>query len=202
LSGALNGGNVLLGSSFLAGKEGEAVASKVVTLIADGTLPRGVASSPVDGEGVPTARNVLIDRGVLKGYLYNTYAAAKAKKKSTGSAWRESYSELPDIGTGNFFFQRGDRTPENIIEATTEGFYVFEASGFGVNPVTGGYSLGATGVWVKDGRLSQPVARVTIASNISQMLLNLDLMGSDLSFDHGWTCPHFRVQHMMVSGVE
>ena len=144
--------------SFLAGKLGEKVASENLTVIDDGTIPGLFGTSPFDDEGVPSRRTVVIERGVLKSYLLNTYAARKLGMKTTGNASR-GLTGNAGIGHGNFYLEKGVQTPEQIIAGIPNGFYVTELMGFGVNIVTGDYSRGAAGLWIRNGELAFAVSR-------------------------------------------
>src|SRR5205814_2664972 len=132
-------------SSFLTGKLGEKVASDNLTVIDDGTIPGLFGTTPFDDEGVPTRRTVVIEKGVLKSYLTNTYTARKLGMKTTGNASR-GITGNAGIGHGNFFLEPGSRTPEEILRGVKNGFYVTELIGSGVNTVTGDYSRGAVGI--------------------------------------------------------
>lgn len=196
---ALNGDNVFKKASFLADKLGERVGSELVTVIDDGTLPKGLGSRPFDGEGVPTRGKVVIDKGVLKMFLYDTHTARKAGTQTTGNAVR-GYSSTPRIGAMNFFLQAGDSSPEEIIASVENGFYVTRFMGFGANVVTGDYSLGASGLWIKGGEIAYPVQEVTIASNMLEMMKNIEMVGNDLEFMGPIASPTFKVAEMTVSG--
>src|SRR5437868_11780630 len=139
---AVHGVSVYRHESFLAGKLGEKVASENVTIIDDGTIPGLFGSSPFDDEGVPTRRTPVIERGVLKNYLLNTYTARKLGMKTTGNASR-GITGNAGIGHGNLFLEAGTRTPEEIIRSQKNAFFVTELIGSGVNVVTGDYSRGA-----------------------------------------------------------
>jgi PmbA protein len=201
IAGAINGDTVYKKSSFLTDMVGQKIGSDLVTVMDDGLLPKGLGSAPVDGEGVPTQRKVILDKGVLKGYLYDTATAKKAGTQSTGNARRGSYQRRPSIGTNNFYLQKGQTPPEEIIAGVQNGLYVTYTLGQATNVVTGDFSVGAVGVWIEGGQFTQPVAKVTIASNILDMLKNLDAVGNDLVFDRSRICPTFRVGEMTVSGT-
>jgi PmbA protein len=201
VASAVNGLSVYRGASFLGEKVGEHVASELVTIVDDGTMRKGTGTRPVDGEGVPTSRKVIIDRGVLKGYLYNTYAANKAGTKSTGNASRWGYGDLPGIGTTNLYMAKGTMPPDEIIRGVKNGFFVMGMLGFGVDAVTGSFSTGASGIWIRDGKLTDPVGRVTIASNMSDMLMGIDAIGDDLVFLGSTATPTYRIKEMTISGL-
>ena len=174
---AVHGMSIYRHESFLAGKLGEKVASENLTVIDDGTIPGLFGTSPFDDEGVPSRRTVVIERGVLKSYLLNTYAARKLGMKTTGNASR-GLTGNAGIGHGNFFLEKGVQTPEQIIAGIPNGFYVTELMGFGVNIVTGDYSRGAAGLWIRNGELAFAVSEVTIAGNLKDMLMGIEAIGS------------------------
>ena len=201
IAGAINGDSVYKKSSFLEGKLEEKIGSDLVTVKDDGLLVKGLGSAPVDDEGVPTQRKTIIDRGVLKGFLYDTATAKKAGTKTTGNAQRGSYERRPGIGTCNFYLQKGSMAPRDLIADVQKGLYVFSTLGQATNVVTGDFSVGAVGLWIENGELARPVARVTIASNLLDMLANVDAVADDLVFDRSTVCPTFRVAEMTISGT-
>jgi PmbA protein len=196
---AINGDAVYRQSSFLANKLGEQVAARNITVVDDGTMPGGFGTEPFDGEGVPTRRTVVIENGVLKSYLLNTYTAKKLGLKTTGNASR-GLAGTPGIGAGNFYLQKGDRTPQQIIGNIKQGLYVFQFLGFGVNMVTGDFSRGVSGLWIENGELTYPVEEVTVAGNLKDMLNNISEIGNDLEFRGSTAAPTLRIDGMMVAG--
>jgi len=196
---AVHGMMIYRHESFLAGKLGEKVASEHVTIVDDATLPGLFGSSPFDDEGVPSRRTVVMDRGVLKSYLLNTYAARKLGLKTTGNASR-GLSGNAGIGHGNFFLEPGVQTPEQILAAIPNGFYVTELIGMGVNIVTGDYSRGAAGLWIRNGELAFAVSEVTIAANLKDMLMGIETVGSDLEFRGSISAPTLKIGEMTVGG--
>jgi PmbA protein len=196
---AVHGMSVYRHESFLAGKLGEKVASEKVTVVDDGTMPGLFGTTPFDDEGVPSRRTVVIENGILKSYLLNTYAARKLGLKTTGSASR-GLSGNAGIGHGNFFMTPGVETAEHIIAGVQNGFYVTELMGFGVNIVTGDYSRGAAGLWIRNGELAFAVSEVTIAGNLKDMLMNLEAVGSDLEFRGSMAAPTLKIGEMTVGG--
>jgi PmbA protein len=195
----VNGDAIYRGASFLAGKLGERIAGENVTVIDDGTMPGGFGSSPFDDEGVPTRQTIIIERGVLKSYLLNTYTARKLGLKTTANAAR-GLAGNPGISSGNFFLQPATRTPRHIIADVQQGFYVTEFLGFGVNPTTGDYSRGASGLWIENGELAYPVEEITVAGNLRDMLNNIAEIGSDLEFLGSTAAPTLRIEGMTVAG--
>ena len=199
IAGAANGDAVFKKSSFLAAKLGQRIAPAHVSIIDDGLRPRGLATSPFDGEGVPTRRTSIIDHGVLKAFLYDAFTARKAKTKTTGNASR-GYRSLPSIGAHNLLLEPGTLTPEQIIKDIPNGFYVTAMLGHGANTVTGEYSRGANGLWIENGELTRPVQEVTVAGNLNDMLLQLDAVGNDLTFHGATGAPTIRFKELTVSG--
>jgi PmbA protein len=196
---AIDGRAIYRKASFLAGKLGEKIAHESVTIIDDGTIPGLFGSSPFDDEGVPTRRTPVIERGVLKNYLLNTYTARKLDMKTTGNASR-GITGNAGIGHGNFFLEAGGRSQEEIIRGVKNGFFVTELIGSGVNTVTGDYSRGAVGMWIKDGELAFPVSEVTIASTLQEMLNGIAAIGSDLEFQGSVSAPTIMLGEMTVAG--
>jgi PmbA protein len=196
---AVNGNAIYRQSSFLAGKLGEKIAGGNVTLVDDGTMPGGFGTSAFDGEGVPSRRTQVIENGVLKSYLLNTYAARKLGLATTGNAAR-GLTGNPGIGSGNFFLQPGERSPQQIIGEIKNGLYVTEFLGFGVNLVTGDFSRGASGLWIENGELTFPVEEVTVAGNLKDMLNNISEIGNDLEFRGSTACPTLRIDGMTIAG--
>jgi len=197
---AVHGGAVYRNESFLAGKLGERVASEKLTVIDDGTIPGLFGTSPFDDEGVPTRRTVVIENGVLRSYLLNTYTARKLGLRSTGNASR-GLAGNAGVGNGNLYIERGGARPEQLITGIRDGFYVTELIGFGVNIVTGDYSRGAVGLWIRNGELAFPVSEVTIAGTLQGMLMNLEAVGGDLEFRGSMAAPTLVVAEMTVGGL-
>ncbi len=198
---AANGSAIYHQSSFFAGKLGEQVADSSITVIDDGTLPGGFGTSPFDGEGLPTRRTVIIENGILKNYLLNTYTARKLGMVSTGNASR-GLAGAPGIGPGNLFLNAGSagQSPEAILAAIPAGLYVTELIGQGVNMVTGDYSRGASGLWIEGGGLTYPVEGITIAGNLKEMFHNVAGMGNDLIFRSAVAAPTLRIDGMTIAG--
>ena len=195
----VNGDSVYRGASFLAGKLGEKIAGDRVNVIDDGTMVGGFGTSPFDGEGIPTRRTVVIENGVLKSYLLNTYTAKKLGLQTTANASR-GLAGTPGIGPGNYFLQPGTKTPQQIIGEIKEGLYVTEFLGHGANLVTGDYSRGASGMWISGGELVYPVEEITVAGNLKEMFFNISEIGNDLEFRGAMACPTIRIEGLTVGG--
>lgn len=196
---AATGDAIFRKSSFLLDKLGEQIAGENITVIDDGTTPGLFGTSPFDDEGVPSRRTVVVERGVLKNYLLNTYTARKLGMKTTGNASR-GLTGSPGTGHGNLYLEPGDLTPEEIFAKVGTGLYVTELIGFGVNTVTGDYSRGAAGMWIENGELAFPVAEITIAGNLNEMLRNVLYVGNDLEFRGTTTSPTLAIAGMTISG--
>ncbi|MDE3105079.1 MAG: TldD/PmbA family protein [Acidobacteriota bacterium] len=204
---AAEGDAVYRNASFLAGRLGEQIAGANVTVIDDGTLvfdhegirAGGFGTSPFDGEGLPTRRTVLVERGVLTNYVLNTYTARKLGMRSTGNASR-GLAGNPGTGAGNFYLEPGTQTPQQILDDVPSGLYVTEVMGFGVNLVTGDYSQGASGMWIENGELAYPVEEITIAGNLKEMFRNISAIGNDLEFRSSSAAPTLRIDGMTIAG--
>lgn len=196
---AVSGSAIFRQASFLVGRLGEQVAARNVTIIDDGRIPGALGTRPFDSEGLPTRQTVVIDEGRLNSYLLNTYTARKLGLASTGNAVR-GLTGSPTVGTGNFYMRPGSTPAAEIIGSVANGLYVTEMIGFGFNPVTGDYSRGASGWWIRDGQLAFPVEEVTIAGNLGQMMREIEIVGDDLNFRGRIAAPTIRVAQMMVSG--
>ncbi|HLM99111.1 MAG TPA: metallopeptidase TldD-related protein [Bryobacteraceae bacterium] len=196
---AVHGESIYRHASFLAGRLGEKVATEALTVIDDGTIPGLFGSSPFDDEGVPSRLTAVIERGVLKSYLLNTYTARKLGMKTTGNASR-GVSGNTGIGHGNLFIEPGERSPGEIIARIADGLYVTELIGSGVNIVTGDYSRGAAGLWIRNGEFAFPVSEVTIAGNLNKMLMDMEAIGSDLEFRGSTAAPTLLIREMTVGG--
>jgi PmbA protein len=196
---AVNGGAIYRHASFLAGKLGETIASPALTVIDDPTMPGLFGTSPFDDEGVLSRRTVVIDKGVLKSYLLNSYTARKLGLATTGNASR-GVTGNAGVGPGNFFIEPGVKTEAEMIRGLREGLYVTELIGASANTVTGDYSAGAAGLWIENGELAYPVAEITIAGNLNAMLRDLDQVASELDFRGSMASPAILIGEMTISG--
>lgn len=199
LCGALSGYALYKGASFLIGQLGKQIAPETVTVYDDGRMPRGFGSRPFDGEGLPTRKTPVIERGVLKSYLLDTYSGKKLGMASTGNASR-SVGDSPSVGPTNFYLVPGGVPPDEIIRSVKRGLYVTELIGFGINMVTGDYSRGAAGFWIENGELAYPVEEITIAGNLKKMFLDIEMIGSDLEFRGRIASPTIKIAEMTVAG--
>jgi len=201
LAATLTGGSVQKKRSMFAGKLGHKVASELVSLIDDPFAVEGPGASPFDAEGVPRKRLALIEDGVLKAFMYDSYSAAKDGVKSTGHAHRRVQSAV-STAPCNLYLKPGTASLEEVVASTKNGFLVMNVSGIGtggLNQVSGDLSVGAAGRWITGGRFVGPVREVTIAGNLKDMLLGIDAVASDLKWMSMGT-PSFRVAKMAISG--
>ncbi len=199
LCSAASGPSLYRGASFLIDRLGDRIAAEIVSVYDDGTIPGHLGSKPFDGEGLPTRRNVVVENGVLRSYLLDTYSARKLRLAPTGSAVR-GIGDVPTVGPTNFFLQPGPHDPADIIQSVDEGLYVTELIGPGVNLVTGDYSRGAVGFWIDKGVLTYPVEEITVASNLKEMLLGIEMVGNDLIFRNSVVAPTLKIRRMTVAG--
>lgn len=199
LSSALSGYSLYKGASFLVGKLETKIASELVTMVDDGLIPGALGSKPFDAEGLPTRKKVVVEKGMLRSFLLDTYSGRKLGYPSTGNAAR-SVGEPPGVAPTNFYLAPGPHTPQEIIASVEEGFYVTELIGFGVNLVTGDYSRGAAGLWIHKGELALPVEEVTIAGNLKEMLLNIEEVGSDLEMRNRISAPTLKISRLTIAG--
>ncbi|MDQ6709222.1 MAG: TldD/PmbA family protein [Candidatus Dormibacteraeota bacterium] len=182
LSSAFSADAVLKGRSLLAGRVGQPVASELVTITDDARLPDGLASRPFDGEGSPSRRTELIQRGTLRGYLHNTYTARRSGDRSTASAVR-SYKSVPEVGVTNLVLTPGDIDRDALLARVSDGLHVSQLHGLNtVNPVSGEFSLGLTGHWIENGQLTRPVRELTVAGNVIDLLKRVSAVANDLRF--------------------
>ena len=205
IGGALSADAVQRGRSLFAGKEGEQIAAPALQLLDDGIHPEGLATAPFDGEGIPQQRTPLIDDGKLRTYLFDTYTARKAGRESTGNGTRGSYRTPPSVGTTNLLVAPGSGTTADLVAAAGDGLYVMGVSGLhsGVNPISGSFSVGATGRLIRDGELAEPAREMTIASDIVSMLTAVQQAGGEarwIPFGGSVKTPALLVREMTIGG--
>ncbi len=199
LAACVMGSAIWRRASYLVGREGTRVASDLVSVIDDPLIPKGPGSRAHDGEGLASRRNVVIEKGMLRTYLCDSYSARKLSRESTASASRGRGAGV-GASTSNFILQPGSETNEGIVSGTPRGLYVTEMTGFGFNPITGDFSRGAVGFWIEGGALAFPVSEVTISLNVDELWQRIDAVGSDLDTRTSTTSPTLRVAKMSVAG--
>jgi len=203
LAGMLSADEVQKGRSLFAGKLESQVAAASFTLLDDGRRKGGLATAPVDGEGVPQQTTPLIINGVLKGYLYDNYTANKGKARSTGNRRRGSYSGSGAIGPTNLYLQPGTAKPQEIFAGIKRGFYLTQAIGIfaGINTASGDFSIPAAGFMIEQGKITVPVRGISIGGNLFALLKSVDKIGSDLTWFQSLGCPTFSVAGIKIGGA-
>lgn len=212
LLGAANGDSIYRNASMFAGKLGESVAGENITVIDDGTMVfdrplgdgttlrvGGFGTAPFDGDGLPTRRTVVVERGVFKELMLNTYTARKLGMQSNGKASR-GLSGAPGIGGGNYFLEPGHQSHDEIVAGVDRGLLVLSTMGFGVNLVTGDYSQGVSGLWIEGGEIAFPVEEITVAGNLKEMFRRVTAVGSDLNFRGAGAAPTLRIEDLTIAG--
>jgi len=197
---ALNGDSVFKKTTFLTEYLGKPVASELITIVDDPTIPRHVSSQPFDGEGNITRENVLIEKGILKMFIYDSLTARKAGVKVNTMAQRYGYKYRPSANILNLIVQNGSMEREKLIAGIKNGLYVTILRGNGTNPITGTYSCGATGFWIRDGEIAFPVDKITLGGNALEMLRNIEAVGNDLELRERVSSPSFKISEVTVGG--
>ena len=203
LAGALSAESVQKQRSLFAGMLGQPVGSALLTLVDDGRALAGPAAAPFDDEGVPTRRTELIAGGILTGLLHNTYTARRGGTVSTGNARRGGYRSVPGVGTTNFYVEAGATPVPEILRRADGGVLIQDVSGVhsGANPISGEFSVGATGLRISGGELGQPLREMTVASTVPEMLKGIAAVGDDLRFFTSVGVPTILIGEMTVAGV-
>jgi PmbA protein len=198
LASAANGGAIARKTSFLREKLGAQIFPAGITIIDDPLRPRGLRSRPFDAEGIAGRRLTLVQGGVLATWLLDCATARELDMKTTGHAQR-GVSSTPSPGASNLHLAAGTKTPDELIADIDEGLYVTDLIGMGVNLVSGDYSRGASGFWIKKGKCTFPVSEVTIAGHLSEVFASLE-PANDLEFRYGTNAPSLRVEGLTVAG--
>ena len=204
LAASLSSEAVQKGRSLLADKLGRRVLSENIDLMDSGCLAGRSGSGPVDDEGVTSERTVLVRSGILENYLFNTYSARRAGRVSTGNAVRDRVSSLPSVGIRNFFIEPSSGNEavsvEEIFGSVDRGLYVIDAMGVHTaNPVSGGFSVGVSGLWLENGRVAYPVKEVVISGDILAFFCKIRAIGDDLRFYGGVGGPSLLICDVDVS---
>ncbi|MEN3038523.1 MAG: TldD/PmbA family protein [Candidatus Kryptonium sp.] len=195
---AVNGKNSYRKMSFLFDKIGEKVGSENLTIIDDGRLETGLASKPFDDEGIQTKRKTIIENGILKMFLLDSITAKKFSQQPTGNTYRR-YNTIPAPSPLNFYIQPGSKNLEEMISEVREGLLITKLIGFGVDIVSGNFSKGASGLWIKNGEIAFAVDKITIADNLSNIMKNIVEVGSDLVFFNNIASPSILISEMTIT---
>lgn len=205
LSSALSAESVQKRKSMFAGKIGEIVISDKLNIIDNGVLHGGIGSKPADDEGVPCFKKLLIKNGILQCFLHNTYTAGKYNTISTGNAVRGGFTGIPTVGTTNFYLEPASDDCisdfDGLIKSSGKCLYVIETMGMHTaNPITGDFSVGASGLWIEDGEIKFPVKEAVIGGNILDLFKNIIMVGDDLRFYGNIGSPSLLIETIDISG--
>lgn len=199
MAGCVMGSSIWRKSSYLVGREGTRVASDLVTIVDDPLIPRAPGSRPFDGEGLAARKNLVVENGILRTYLCDSYSGRKLGRASTGNASRGGGGGVGP-STTNFLLLPTKTKAADIVASTKRGLYVTDMMGFGFNAVTGDFSRGASGFWIEDGKLAFPVSEITISLNVDQLWQRIDAVGDDLDQRTATASPTLRVSAMTIAG--
>ena len=195
---AINGSAIARKTSFLKDMLNKQIANTAINIIDNPFLKRGLGSRLFDAEGLGSRKYTLIENGVLKQWLLDLSSAKQLNLKPSGNA-RRGISGPPSPGTSNFIISPGDVTPENLIKNISEGFFITDMIGSSISMITGDYSRGASGFWIKNGELSQPITEATIAGNLKEMFMTLQ-PANDLDYSHSINSPTLLIEGMTIAG--
>lgn len=198
LVGAMAGPAITRRSSFLLEDLGAQLFDSGISIIDDPLRKRGLRSRPFDGEGLPTRKTMLIDKGILTGWLLDSGSARQLGAAPTGHASRGT-SGAPGVSATNVHMEPGECSPGDLMQGIERGIYVTELIGMGVNPVTGDYSRGAGGFLIENGGVGQAVTEITIAGNLKDMFAAM-VPANDLAFRYAINVPTLRIDGMTVAG--
>lgn len=202
LASPLTAEAVQKGKSLFFGKTGKAVAADGLTIIDNGKLENAIGTAPFDDEGVSTQETKLIEKGILRNYLFNTYTANKGGTKSTGNAQRGSFMGTPDTGPTNLYISKGIRSPKSIINSVKKGLHVTRVMGIHTaNPISGDFSFGAAGIMIENGEKTHAVRGITIAGNLIEILMQIEEVGLDLRFFGSVGAPSLLISNISISGA-
>ena len=189
ISSAIQGSAIARKTSFLKDMMHKQIANSSINMIDDPFLKRGLGSRLFDREGLGCSKRLMIKDGILQGWFLDLASAKQLNMQPTGNA----------NGTSNFMIMPGDITPENLIKGISDGFYVTDMIGSSVSMVTGDYSRGASGFWIKDGQLSHPISEATIAGNLKEMFMTLK-PANDVDLSYSVTSPTLLIDGMTIAG--
>lgn len=203
LAGSFLADNVYKGKSMLKDRVGEKVVSGCLNILDDGTLKGGWATAPFDGEGAPSSRTPLIEKGVLSGFLYDSYWAGRLGRDSTGNATRPGYKNLPAVGVSNLYMEKAGPGVglAGLLKRMGRGLFITEVMGVHtINSVTGDFSLGASGQWIEDGELGYPVKGIAVSGNLLGLFSNVEDVADDMRFIGSIGAPSIYINEIEASG--
>ncbi|WP_438009595.1 TldD/PmbA family protein [Sorangium sp. So ce321] len=199
LFSVISGGAIYRKQSYLCERENTLIASPLINIVDDPLIEGGPGSHAFDGDGLPSRRNVVVEHGVLRTFLCDTYAARKLGRRSTASASR-AVGGAPKVMSSNFILLPGSQSPEALRRDVVRGLYVTDMKGLGFNPVTGDFSRGASGFLIENGELTLPVSEITVSANFDELLQRIGGVGSDIDRRAANMCPSLHVSRMTVAG--
>lgn len=210
---SLEGAAVSKGNSVFTGKLGQEIASEFVTLVDDGSIQNAWGSTGIDDEGTPTQKNILIENGILKNYMLDTFSAKRMGMTANGSSRRQSYRFAPTSRMSNTYIDNGSHSVSEMFEATDNGLFAKSLGAGSVNPTTGDFNFSVVeGYWIKNGKIEKPVRGATLVGNGAEILRQVDRVGDNLKLEQGYCYaasgaifvsmgqPTLRVQSMTVGG--
>ncbi|MEQ8763760.1 MAG: metallopeptidase TldD-related protein [Planctomycetota bacterium] len=199
IGSAASGAALYNRASFLLDRLGESIAAPIVEIRDDPLEVRGLGSRPFDGEGVATRSQAIVSGGALQTYLLDTYSARRLDARSSGSC-RRSTEGSPSAGPHQMRMTPGEHSPEDIIATIDNGLYVTSLIGHGMNLVTGDFSQGAAGLWIRGGELAESVEECTVAARLQDIFMNIEMIGSDLELKRTVSAPTLKIARLMVAG--
>jgi PmbA protein len=201
LAPSFSGENLYKGKSLLKGKVGERLFSPIMRVRDDGGIIEGMATAPFDGEGVPVQDTLLVDKGIVTGYIYDTAYAARMGAESTGNSARSGVKGLPHLGISNFFIENGSATSDGLLSGIGKGMVITSLIGMHTaNPVSGDFSIGATGFLIEDGHITVPIKGIALSGNVLDLFRNVEMIGDDLRFFSQVGSPSLRINSLEISG--
>ena len=201
MAGGFSAEGVQKKRSLFIGRLDQEVMSPLITVYDDALVDGGLGSAPSDDEGVPTGKKTVIDKGRLALFLHNTYTANKDRTVSTGNGMRGGFKGVPGVGVTNLYIEPGEHSLDELIAALDRGLLVTEVMGMHTaNPISGDFSVGATGFWIEKGKKAYPVREITIAGTILDLMKHVDAVGRDLRFSGRIGSPSLRVRELSIGG--
>ena len=186
----INGRNIYMNQSIFTGQLDKQIANVGINIYDDPLIPGSPAARPFDSEGIPGRKNIIIEKGVLKNYILNTYSAKKLNMKVNGLA----------SGTSNLFLEKGKYSENDLIKSVDKGLLLLKTLGQGTDATNGGFSKGAYGLMIEKGEISHPVSEITISSNIKDMMMNISKVANNPNERVPWKIPSFLIDEMTISG--